>query len=343
MRLVVTLLIILITIDNSYCGVVMRREIYRDKIRGKVKKVEVVERHAIIVDGKITGGDLSYVGKYSEHYDQKGNMTLFINYDSTGVLRQRICRNYDEKSRCISSENYYRNDWTVRVERNFNKKGKLIEIFCYKIGSHNDTVLDYHEKYGEKGELIYTYSDWFHQKTFFDEVTNTLCEITVIDTIYRKFNRRGLLVEKAMFRFNGVIKEYYSYRGKRLKEEKTYWERDTYIPSSIRYLTNYYKHGRVSIKKEYNDRNEQVGIRIKRCNRKGQELESLIDEPDLFRSIINRYDRYSGKIETIYKYFEKEEFYTYQRKYDEKGNCLEIIAYMNGIPITITERKITYY
>ena len=308
-------LLILLTIIHTSNSIAQD---HKGKVRSYTeKKYKAVER-----DGHIENGEQLDWSNERHQYDNAGNETEWISYDSEDNIR--------------SITKYTRNKDGNKVEtKTYDADGSLKEKWVYEYDEKgNETEI---ERYNPDGSLK---DKWVYE---YDEKGN--------ETEIKRYNPEGRLTEKTVYEYNE--------RGKTFKV--LYYEYDEADQSNLEFLYGLGNDGLVKWDAYLWDETEKHVIAVKRHNpvgklesmwtrkydKKGNCIEFCFYNSDetLYSRETYKYDKKGNLVEEDEKYNEKFKTHkrTYRYEYDRKGNWTKKIELKDGVPKFVWERKYEYY
>ena len=301
-------------------------------------------------------------GNFHRNYkkDNRGNKIEENRYNSNGELHDKQVYVYDERDILIEENRYNSNgelldkqvyvydERDILIEDNiYRSDGKLSFKTIYKSDHKNNIVEE--DLYNSKGKLkSKTINKYDINGNKIEEVISDYEEMKLVNgkiKMVYDYNKPKDIT-KYLYRYdkNRNMKEMilskendedYGFKSSYKFDENNYMiEEATYsLKDKLKYKFTYKrdKRGNVIEENSYDSNNELQWTSISKYDKYGNEEVRQ-------HKAIKEVDNYKGEPEPVGTTNTK-----YKYKYDEKGNWIEKIEYVNYIPKKIIEREIEYY
>lgn len=318
------------------------------QIKGKVKSIKTTNYKAVVVDGKIQKGEMSYRALRRD-FDYNDDLVD----PEPGIIR---IRTFNKDGKVTSFKQYY---WNMTIQDSVNYKwqgGLLIESYKYNkrycdICGYDGSKSAYKTEYTYDGimlkeelriterllqEIIYDYDDSP------DSIYNAG---STIKTIYNTDDNGFVLGFTTYYSEDNVSNSVNTYENNRIVQKVDGVGRE-YITETIDY--KYLNKGTVVETSTFKSGPEQYTIN--KCIYKKGLLRcwwsAFSKTPDVTDDYLDSkykcelsYNKYNDVIKI--KVLGKK--YTFKYEYDKNHNWTKRISYKNGEPVYIEERDVEYY
>jgi len=308
-----------------------------NNLKGKVKSIKTLTYHANYKFGEIKKGNRgSKAPDGNDDYlifNGKGKEVECREYDSYGSLKTKTLYEYDDKGNRIELNEYTSNGLLERkVKYKYDDKGNNTEVIVYD--SDGNFKLRLTNKYNEQLKTEYCEYDSLGK----------LCFKTTM-----KYDDKGNMIEHGQYRsdidsYSKSFTEYeFDKNGNKVVEKNI----DSDGENISRQTFEYDKKGNLIERKIYH-RNERLYVKIRMdYDDNGNEIESRMYDSDeiLYSKSTSVYDNKGNIIssKTWDRNFKDIWEWAKTIDYDEKGNWIREISFINQIPDFITEREIKYF
>lgn len=296
---------------------IIKNDLTKENLKGKVKSIrqtpyEVIEKFGEVTKGNVFDDFSVTINSFME-FNEEGNVIVKKYYLPNGNF-DRIYRK-DNKGNKIE-------------ENRYNSNGELFEKQVYVYDERDILIED--NIYRSDGKLSFkTIYKSDHKNNIVEEdVYNSKGKLKskTINRYDKNRNKIEMILSKENDEDYGFKSSYKFDENNYMIEEATYSLKD-----KLKYKFTYKldKSGNVIEENSYDSNNELQGTSISKYDKYGNEEErqyKAIKEVDNYKGEPN------GTTNRKYKY-----------KYDENGNWIEKIEYVNYIPKKIIEREIEYY
>lgn len=295
-----------------------QKDIEKENLKSRVKSYTQFAYKALLDSGEIKKGDRI-------HRYMSDNRTIFNK--NGGTIEKEFYSPDDDLNHRY--ENKYKNDNLIGTHSYYS--GKLVKKTSYKYDQKNNITET--KMYNPKQELLFRYTYQYNNAG--NKIKNYW------------YDQEGNLLEHETFSYNkkGELLEIRKYEKKYLKQKGVY-----HYKNGFKYeTTNFFKKDG-SVKKKnvsvYNSINKKTeiysyqpkdvltNVNIYKYNGNGEIIERKSHSSDGMIGYNTEESRQQIEFENVY---------TFEYKYDEKGNWIKVIQYKNYIPIKIIERQFEYY
>lgn len=312
----------------------------KDQLKGKIKSYSESEYILLddvsAIENDIGSRNRPWIRQTNKNYDTKGNVIRETNYDSAGRLSFEIYQCFNEMGNLIEKIKKDITDTIYRETYLYGKNGVINEYYFYKAQ-----------------DLTYSYKDIFG------------------------YDYKGNLIERKSYNFNGTLKRELKYEYDQERNLIELQDDDYSIDSFSRTSSKYDDKGNriestLSIPGDetfidkttwrYNEKSYCIAITHLSC---GDSIKSELNETyfsydDVGNTIEMKFSNRESFVRRTYKYdqmrnlieesmftgakFDKlVETVTYKYNYDNNGNWIMRIYFVNGKPKYATKRVYEYY
>lgn len=297
-------------------------------LKGKVKSVRSVDYEAVEVSGEVVKGRIVEDNFFA--YNEAGNVVEKTKYYADGTPYEKFIVTYDSEGRVVEGS-MYNSEGKIdfkKVVTYDNKGNKLTENEIDEMGVRVKGSFEY----DDKNNLI-------NKNThFFDENLDTT-------TIF-EYDKKGNLIKQHFYIVGGGWRtEIYSKRsenGITIKEiqSKSWKEKEE------KKILKYDDKGNVIEKSKYDAKGNLLERITYKYDTEGREIEVNWENPNGFLVYSKYIKTYNDRgiiagVKYVYPNGNIEQ-YVYSYEYDNQGNWIKKVLYINDRP-SITERKIEYY
>lgn len=342
---------------------IIKNDLIKENLKGKVKSIRQTPYEAVEKFGEITKGNVFHEfyisinsiiefneegnvimegyylpnGNFHRNYkkDNRGNKIEENRYNSNGEFLEKQVYVYDERDILIE-DNIYRSDGKLSFKTIYKSdhKNNIVEEDVYNSkGQLKSKTINKYDINGNKIEEVI--SDYEEMK-FVNGKTKMVYDYNkpkVITKSLYKYDKNGNKIEMISPNENdenyGLKWSYKFDENNYMIEDATYGLKDKKLKFKFTYKRD--KRGNVIEENSYDSNNELQWTSISKYDKYGNEEVRQ-------HKAIKEVDNYKGEPEPVGTTNTK-----YKYKYDEKGNWIEKIEYVNYIPKKIIEREIVYY
>lgn len=297
-------------------------------LKGKVKSVRSVDYEAVEVSGEVVKGRIVEDNFFA--YNEAGSVVEKTKYYADGTPCEKFIVTYDSEGRVIEGC-MYNSEGKIDFKKVItydNKGNKLTENESNEKG---EVRVKESFKYDDKNNLINK------DTQFFD---GNLDAKTVFE-----YDKKGNLIKQHLYREGSWLTEIYSKRienGITIKEIQSKSEKQKKEKKILKYNDK----GNVIEESEYDAKGNLLERITYKYDAEGREIEVNWENPNGFLVYSKYIKTYNDRgilsgVKYVYPNGNIEQ-YVYSYEYDNQGNWIKKILYINDRP-SITERKIEYY
>jgi hypothetical protein len=273
-------------------------------------------------------------------------ITCLISLISVESISQKINnlgeKNLRGKVRTIESEMYLVKDRFGEIKKDtlmlkitdcYNDKG-----YITKSGGYHSFLLNYLPD--SSGQKIYKYNE----KNDLVEVTTSKLDGSIYDKVIYKYDDKGNQIEYNYYQADGALRykifSQYDLKGNK-KEKISYRHNGEWTYKTV---YGYDERGNLLEEVEVAEWGGFIWKKTYSYDEKNNVIEKKCYEGDNFSySNSYKYDKFGNEIEIKYIDNDGPSIRTYVYKFDEKSNWTERIEYEGFLPVTIVERRFSYF
>jgi hypothetical protein len=282
------------------------------------------------LDSETLNWELNYspYGEKKKYFTEQGMLIKEEIFAEDGNMYGGSSYGYDNMNNLILITDYDHSNEIDRIYKyTFDEKGNVLVEYCSNADSVFFSIYEFF--YDENGNKISS------------ECHDSLDNCTEAFTY--KFDERGNITEQTVINYDWIQdRTVYSYDSNdRMVENRIYDVDDVLIEiTSIEYNEN---DDYASIFKHKLETDEISEYKFK-YNEDNKMTEAMIYKNDiLFKTDLYEYNEQGDDSSIVLKFTDRTESYTYEYVYDEKGNWIEKIEYLNGVASIKYIQEISYF
>jgi len=270
-------------------------------------------------------------------FDNHGNLTEILHYDTSGILKNKTLIVYDNSGRLKEENNYTKSYYEPEVA--LNRK------YIYQIGDHGKIIesKEYHSEGSLSEKITYAYDN---NKNLISK-KKVDSELGLYDSTNLLYNN-GKLAEKKHWFYYVNSTSYIDQNGEQVivsTEEENINKRELYKLDNVGNIiekTRFKNNGKIDFKGVIKENNKDKTFEILKYNSDDKLASKVILTFDNKGNIIKQheyiYHSYHPSLEWV-----DENVTEYKYQYDSKGNWIQRISFIGEKPNIIVQREIVYF